>query len=206
MLSDLEGENYSCQAIMVPACSKNAPHRRDRIWVIAHTEISRNCRMPNKIRATTGETSNGREGGFPDESFNSIEDVADTISTNGGGGSTPGQIDNEGRGASKIRGAGIQPGDRETRSNNSQQICEDVSNSKCKRGCGGATGIKYASHARKSSRCKEPGNWDIEPELGRVANGIPNRVDRLKQLGNAVVPQIVEEIGRAIMAAEHHEI
>jgi DNA (cytosine-5)-methyltransferase 1 len=38
--------------------------------------------------------------------------------------------------------------------------------------------------------------------VGRVAHGVPRRVDRLKQLGNAVVPQVVEVIGRAIMEAE----
>jgi DNA (cytosine-5)-methyltransferase 1 len=37
--------------------------------------------------------------------------------------------------------------------------------------------------------------------VGRVANGIPARVDRLKALGNAVVPQIPELIGRAILAS-----
>jgi DNA (cytosine-5)-methyltransferase 1 len=42
--------------------------------------------------------------------------------------------------------------------------------------------------------------WRVEPNVGRVANGVPNRVDRLKQLGNAVVPQIPELIGKAIMA------
>ena len=43
------------------------------------------------------------------------------------------------------------------------------------------------------------GKWEAEPELGRVADGISNRSHRLKQLGNAVVPQIPEAIGRAIM-------
>jgi DNA (cytosine-5)-methyltransferase 1 len=43
--------------------------------------------------------------------------------------------------------------------------------------------------------------WKVEPEVGRVANGVPGRVDRLKQLGNAVVPQIPELIGRAILAS-----
>ena len=33
--------------------------------------------------------------------------------------------------------------------------------------------------------------WSIEPELGRVAHGVPDRVERLKALGNAVVPQVV---------------
>ena len=41
--------------------------------------------------------------------------------------------------------------------------------------------------------------WSVEPSVGRVANGIPNRVDRLKGLGNAVVPQIPAVLGRAIL-------
>jgi site-specific DNA-cytosine methylase len=40
--------------------------------------------------------------------------------------------------------------------------------------------------------------WKVEPDVGRVAHGIPNRVDRLKGLGNAVVPQVAEYIGRLI--------
>lgn len=43
------------------------------------------------------------------------------------------------------------------------------------------------------------GRWASEPAVGRVAHGVPNRVDRLRGLGNAVVPQIPELIGRAIM-------
>ena len=42
-------------------------------------------------------------------------------------------------------------------------------------------------------------SWITEPELGRVVDGIPNQMDRLKSLGNAVVPQVVELIGRAII-------
>ena len=48
-------------------------------------------------------------------------------------------------------------------------------------------------------------DWTLsswEDGLPRVANGIPNRSHRLKQLGNAVVPQIPEAIGRAIMEYE----
>jgi DNA (cytosine-5)-methyltransferase 1 len=43
------------------------------------------------------------------------------------------------------------------------------------------------------------GWWDAEPAVGRVANGVPNRVDRLRGLGNAVVPQVAEWIGCRIM-------
>jgi len=41
--------------------------------------------------------------------------------------------------------------------------------------------------------------WETEPELDRVANGVPNWSHRIASLGNAVVPQIPEIIGRAIM-------
>ena len=42
------------------------------------------------------------------------------------------------------------------------------------------------------------GWWNIEPNVGRVAHGVPKRVDRLKSLGNSVVPQIPFLIGLAI--------
>jgi DNA (cytosine-5)-methyltransferase 1 len=43
--------------------------------------------------------------------------------------------------------------------------------------------------------------WGSEPGVRRVDDGVPNRLDRLRALGNAVVPQIPEIIGRAIMMA-----
>ena len=48
-------------------------------------------------------------------------------------------------------------------------------------------------------RCRE---WQVEPNVGRVADGVSARVDRLRGLGNAVVPQVAEYIGRLVMAAE----
>jgi len=45
--------------------------------------------------------------------------------------------------------------------------------------------------------------WQFEPNVGRVANGIPRRVDRLKGLGNAIVPQVAYEIFKAIVNYEN---
>ena len=45
--------------------------------------------------------------------------------------------------------------------------------------------------------------WLTEPALGRVAHGVSNRIHRIKALGNAVVPQIPEIIGRAIMSVHN---
>ena len=47
--------------------------------------------------------------------------------------------------------------------------------------------------------------WSVEPNVGRVANGIPKRVDRLKCLGNAVVPQQVYPILQAIADIERSQ-
>jgi DNA (cytosine-5)-methyltransferase 1 len=41
-------------------------------------------------------------------------------------------------------------------------------------------------------------NWSIEPAVGRVADGVPNQLDRIKSLGNAVVPQCVVPFARMI--------
>ena len=53
-----------------------------------------------------------------------------------------------------------------------------------------------------SSLPRESSWWDVEPNVGRVAHGIPGRVHRLKGLGNSIIPQIVEEIGKAIIKAK----
>jgi DNA (cytosine-5)-methyltransferase 1 len=47
-----------------------------------------------------------------------------------------------------------------------------------------------------------PCEWKPEPGVGRVVDGVPRRMDRLKALGNAVVPQVVEQIGLAIMGEQ----
>jgi hypothetical protein len=41
--------------------------------------------------------------------------------------------------------------------------------------------------------------WEVEPDVGRVVDGLPNRLDRIKCLGNAVVPQQAREAFRRLM-------
>jgi len=41
ILSDLEAENYATTTLVLPACAANAPHRRDRLWIIAHHSSER---------------------------------------------------------------------------------------------------------------------------------------------------------------------
>jgi len=45
---DLESEGYEVWPIVIPACAVNAPHRRDRVWIIAHAKSGRNSRTPRE--------------------------------------------------------------------------------------------------------------------------------------------------------------
>lgn len=82
-----------------------------------------------------------------------------------------------------------------------------LAHSHSERGCSRDSKREDASHARQSPILTREytgrvGAWDVEPSVGRVANGIPARAHRLRCLGNAIVPQIAECIGRAICAVD----
>jgi DNA (cytosine-5)-methyltransferase 1 len=139
-LSDLEGEGYTCRAFIIPACALNAPHRRDRVWIVAH--------------ATRQLLDRGRDfrAAGRDELADRDCSFADT---------------NRPR----------------------PQIREE-----CK-------GIDQQSpFIRSDFERITRGEWITLPGVRARNDGIPNRVARLKALGNAVVPQIPELIGRMILS------
>lgn len=65
--------------------------------------------------------------------------------------------------------------------------------------CQTVFGTGWRQEGRAAPECDR---WPSESDLVRVAHGVPARMDRIKGLGNAVVPQIPELIGRTIMAME----
>lgn len=73
-------------------------------------------------------------------------------------------------------------------------LCEPLSNSK-------HYPLLFYQH-RQDIHTSGHGQWSIEPDVGRMVYGVPNRVDRNKSLGNSVVPQIAEFIGRCILRAQ----
>jgi DNA (cytosine-5)-methyltransferase 1 len=81
---------------------------------------------------------------------------------------------------------------------------KNMADSDSERGCSRDSKRQDAGDAGKSpiltrDDIRRVGPWDAEPNVGRVANGVPARTHRLRCLGNAVVPQIPELIGRQIM-------
>lgn len=163
--ADLEGAGYEVQPFIIPACAVNAPHRRDRIWIVGYSKhnglsaaTERRIAFKTSDNNTEGQNQTGKLAGTSRPECN--ENVADSECQR-------------------------QQGQRQPlRSFNSTQ-----------NPIGKADWFIGCSENRNT-------NWDIEPELDRVADGIPDRMERLKGLGNAVVPQIPEIIGRAIMEIE----
>lgn len=64
------------------------------------------------------------------------------------------------------------------------------------------TATSWADHRGRAAEYVAGEWWPAEPDVGRVANGVPHRVDRLKCLGNAVVPQQFYPIFQAIADIE----
>ena len=68
------------------------------------------------------------------------------------------------------------------------------------------TGFPDAQGRAESTEChrlraiSDPGWWAVEPNVGRVADGVPDRVDRLAALGDAIVPQACSEAIRRLLA------
>ncbi|NBW19164.1 MAG: hypothetical protein EBR82_65425 [Caulobacteraceae bacterium] len=122
--ADLEAEGYEVEPIIIPACAVDAPHRRDRVWIVGHSKLD-------------GLTASKTSGGLLDQS------------------------EKQGRKIKEWESSGT--------SCASSDVADSISLSE-----GGA------------HRSKE------------LAHGVPNRVAKLRGLGNAIVPQVAAEIIRCI--------
>jgi len=95
-------------------------------------------------------------------------------------------------------------GDTKTTKNGEMGLSQkgDVPYTIGKRRCSGSTRGEDAKDVRQPSFRERPVLWNAEPNVGRVANGVSNRVHRLRCLGNSIVPQVVARIFYAIKEAD----
>jgi DNA (cytosine-5)-methyltransferase 1 len=176
IITDLEQIGYSVQPFVIPACAVNAPHRRDRVWIVANRE------------------SIGRRG-------SSSQKCKDELS---------------GR---------FQPEEREggnawSKSQGRDSDAPDSSGSRLQRSKRPETfqAGEAEPHGTITKCCRNTGwnqNWlEVATRLCGVDDGLPygvdgfklsksgHRVERLKALGNAIVPQVAIEIMKAIKKTE----
>ena len=194
VLDEMDGAGYATKTFIIPAAGVGAPHKRDRVFIVANTD---NPRQPASERR--GQDSRDQKGY---DTGRLCEDVANT--ENNGCDRRPkktGRARSEDltkQSRSEVRGEPIRHGSH-------------VADTKGQRVQGHRSGgeQKLETHGQKGllsgqGKGSRPAYWQTEPAVGRVAHGIPRRVDRIKGLGNAIVPQIAEAIGLAIKESIKH--
>ncbi len=180
ILSDLEDKGYKTEQYIIPACAVGGWHRRDRIWIIAYNDLSDRMSISGiKLEGTSLPkfSNNGyviaNSNGKGLEGFNKSDRQGKKrrFKINH-------RIDEESEYAPNTLIIGQQRQGKFINAFNTTKA-ENGQTIKSKYGC--------------------PSNqWGIESSVGRVADGIPGRVDRLKGLGNAIVPQVAYEIFKTI--------
>ena len=241
VLASLETEGYTVWTFIIPACAVNAPHKRDRLWIVAHANSSSDRRTSRQDEKTDGEIPQRDNGGVVDQSGKVFTSVAYANSDDRGSRRRAQPQERETR-VEHGRGGKRQPVGKPDE-NVADTQCEGRKRSRAARKMGGAkkkesrarhqsdvfsqasnSTVAYAESEQGASdnNGQEPrtvgkseqgqfgrsdsgsyeGQWSVEPNVGRVANGVPARSHRIKGLGNAVVPQIPEIIGQTILAFE----
>ena len=221
--SDLENQGYTVQAFIIPACAVDAPHRRDRVCIVGWKRSACNLFYSNSESAeykNIGKSEKGKQeqprvGGL-------YTDVSDSESI---------RLQRERPGGDQIGGARpekAQPKRRcdvlsdadngrwTLRGNREFSAAQETSGRWANYG-GGAQ--EHVTGERRSAQpglggvadgdsrwldrgMSAPGYWMPEPDISRLTTKREHRKDRLRCLGNAVVPQQFYSIFQAIADIE----
>lgn len=172
VISDLAKMGYDAQWARFSASNFGAPHQRDRIWIVAHTKSIRLNTKGLSIRKKSEKSLSGinsEDAGNPhSERFNprwnnNCQHDRNFIST----------TSKNSAAISNTTGIGL------SRSRESWFSSDPAENPE---GQTNRTFYECVGHI-----------WGIESKLGRVANGVAHRVDRLKAIGNGQVPVVAKE-------------
>jgi DNA (cytosine-5)-methyltransferase 1 len=224
--AELEAQGYEVTPFLLPACSVNAPHRRDRIWFIAYSDNKRRSSRLGQVQKENGEvskwdnnaeSSNSNNGDASDSSSLRFcqhsarkELFSETFGTQLG-------MDKQNAANSKSGGEGrlsIQSKKTRTRESNESlgSVCGfSQSNASDSDGIGLRGQGNRIGNSRFSNKKSKTDNWQNFPTVSPICDGDDGFSDTLDSItfpkwrnesikagGNAIVPQVVYQIFKAI--------
>jgi len=208
LLAQMEGKGYEVRPVIIPACAVNAPHRRDRVWILAHNATGGRClngssnkqrRQVQNIEVGKIKENEPEWSGWIGRAFKGDND--DPLAQNAldGGDGRRGDGDTRRlRRALQTAGSNSDAPDA-----SSQRLSGDVQR-KLK---GVSSKIRSPERGQPSRGTTENEQWEepwfeVATRLCRVDAKVSNQVDRLKALGNSIVPQVAYEIIKEIAGIE----
>ena len=204
VFADLESIGYACGAVVVPACAVDAPHRRDRLWFVAHSSTDRR-QHDQAIRGVDAEgvaSAKSRIMSGADRGRDGL--VGDTNGIAGGQGNQDAGWGEEGSGAREVAGFEC-AGDG--------AVADALREGSHARAHGGVHSGQEGPRSRDVESVRHSSAWDgagwiighdgkarrVEPSIRLLAHGVPARVGRLRAYGNAIVQPLAAEVIRAFM-------
>lgn len=188
---DLRQAGYETVWLVIPACSVGAPHRRDRVWIVANRtgkglegSLWHSChRLGDRLASQDSDASIASDDGCHRNDKGS--DVEGRVPTNQeqSGDRRTGGVKGCGGDVSDAQGVGLQRS-IEPNSEQGQESGNELTDGLC----------------RAIPNWQE--NWyEVATRFCRVDDGLPRKLDshRLKALGNAIVPQVAYEIIKSIV-------
>jgi len=210
VLVQMETINYATRTFIVPSSSVGALHKRDRLWIVckdlgdpqhdgsSSTEIGGGNEETSERTQKGTETSEQSEGASRSRHSQTISDT-ESLGCGGGNGEQRGTEqrkileDEQGRSSlgSEVEGCRESHGNiSDTKSERIQRLWSSWEQESDSHG----EEIISLCESERSPKAI----WKIEPRVDRVVDGLSKRVDRIKGLGNAIVPQNAMMIANAI--------
>jgi DNA (cytosine-5)-methyltransferase 1 len=189
VLGDLAALGFDAEWHCIPASAVGAPHRRDRIWIVADAGLR--LHASELVGGGNPSQAGGGQGRHQSQGQASHgQRVRSELGPSRQAVANP---------ASERCGETRQH--RERYSERPASCREILANSDRAGHEGSRRDVALGRRFFTDSNLPKFRQFETEPRVGRVVDGVPNWAHRIKSLGNAVVPQIPEIIGRAIMSA-----
>lgn len=199
VLSDLAQIGYDAEWYNLSASAVGAPHRRERIFIIAYPNSNGQCSQGHEQTSEQDNLSEERKAEIGSERAEWKHEVSELSSDVSNTNISRLERQHKSKHPSWKSKETFRCGsdDKNVENTNSNGDGErawedDLRGSKIEE--------SSSDIIKRSSRYR--GQWAVEPNVGRVAHGVSNRIHRIRCLGNAVVPQCAEVFCTAIKKYE----